>query len=719
MHTVFPGLSSPADLLALLPPLRDRICAGDDTHCLVERQRVLSELAPRIETVPMPERCATVLEELLQRVATPIETEDLILGRVVEGPVEAGADHLPSLPGFGSGGHLTPDYPKLLSTGLRGIAKEARRTAERLGTEEARQFCDHVQRCCDAICRFAQRYSEAALRAAEGCAEPRRSRLLLAARALEVAPAGPSPDFFSAIQAIWLVHLVLSCYVGARDFAFGRMDQYILPLYERGLADGSLCPDLALAYLAHFALKTKEITGTTTDNYRPKPVPCFASNQYVVVGGTSPEGTDRSNELSALILRAVSLAAVPQPMVNVRVAQRLSPRLRPAVQEALATCSSQVQFWNDSRVITGLRNLGLSAEEAHGYALTACNRADIPGACDFRAGDVFHNMAHWLLIALDGGTDPVSGEIRVPGLPGPERLRSLDEVLHSLSQVARELTAQSVSQRAALRAGGSETMHVESLLLGDCIARGRDAANGGLRHPAQYHFFGGVATVANSLVAIDELVFAQRRFGLPEFLAIVRNGFLGHEDLRHEIRTRLPKYGNGHRGADGLARRVCDIAQDALDQAPNPHGHLLTSGIYSLHCHINWGQELPATPDGRLRGEPISENQSPVHGTDREGLTALLASVAALPLERTTTGGLNVRLAGTPEPEMVPELVETFFALGGVHIGFTFVDRDTLLAAQARPDEFRTLCVRITGFSEYFVALSPEAQADVIARTEH
>lgn len=719
MHPSLETSTTTPSLLDLLPPLRDRIYAGNDTHSFVERQRVLADLAPTIQSVPMPQRCATVLEELLQRVSTPIETEDLILGRAVEGPLQAGDDYLPSLPGFGSSGHLTPDYPALLSKGLHGIAKESRQTAERLRTEEARQFHGHVQRCSDAICHFARRYSEAALHAAEGCEEPRRSRLLLAARALQVAPAGPAPDFFSALQAIGLVHLVLSCYVGARDFAFGRMDQYLLPLYEQGLVDGSLSPDLALAYLAHFAIKTKEITGTTTDNYRPKPVPCFASNQYVVVGGTSPEGIDQSNELSVLILRAVSLAAVPQPMVNVRVAGRLSSRLRPAIQEALATCSSQVQFWNDNRVITGLENLGLSAEEAHGYALTACNRADIAGAFDFRAGDVFHNMAHWLLVALNGGKDPVSGGMPVQGLRGPEQFRDLDDVLQSFAEVARRRIAQSVGERAALRAGGSDTMHVESLLLCDCVARGRDAANGGLRHPAQYHFFGGVATVADSLVAIAELVFEQRRFGLPEFLAIVRSGFLGHEDLRHEIKTRLPKYGNGHPGADGLARRVCDFAQDALEQAPNPHGHLLTSAIYSLHCHINWGHELPATPDGRLQGEPISENQSPVHGTDREGLTALLASVAALPLERTTTGGLNVKLAGTPVPEVVVELVETFFGLGGVHIGFTFVDRDTLLAAQARPEEFRTLCVRITGFSEYFVALSPDAQADVIARTEH
>ena len=129
---------------------------------------------------------------------------------------------------------------------------------------------------------------------------------------------------------------------------------------------------------------------------------------------------------------------------------------------------------------------------------------------------------------------------------------------------------------------------------------------------------------------------------------------------------------------------------------------------------------LPAaTPDGRLPGEPISENQSPVHGTDRAGVTALLRSVAGLPLERTPTGGLNLKLAFRPDPATALQLVESFFALGGIHLGFTFVDRATLLAAQARPAEFRSLCVRITGFSEFFTALSPAGQADIIARTEY
>lgn len=457
------------DLSTQLDRLRERIFAGDNTHCFVERQSVLAKLAPLPDTIPEKTRYATILERLLSSASTPIEPEDVILGRMVEGALPPGSDYHHALPGFGSAGHLTPDWPALLSRGLLAIAAEARDTAQRLGDDEARAFAENTTRCCEAITAFAQCYAASALAQAQQATAGRDEELIRAARALQAAPAGPAPDFFAALQAIWIVHLVLSCFIGARDFAFGRLDQYLLPLYRQGLAEGTLTPDLALAYLAHFLMKMKEITGTTTDTYHPKPVPCFASNQYVVLGGSSPEGRSQANELQA----------------------------------------------------------------------------------------------------------------------------------------------------------------------------------------------------------------------------------------------------------DALARRVCEIGLDALEAAPNPDGFLLLPSIYSLYCHIGWGQQLPATPDGRLPGEPISENQSPVHGTDRAGLTALLRSVARLPLGSTPMGGLNLRLAFRPEPETALQLLESFFALGGIHLGFTFVDRATLLAAQATPAEYRSLCVRITGFSEFFTALSPEGQADVIARTEY
>ncbi len=706
MSVLVPAAATVAadDLLALLAPLRARIYAGDDTHGFVEREQVIDRLAAEVEQMPLESRHATILETILAEVSTPIEPEDALLGRAVEGRLPDGLPYRVHLPGFNSAGHLTPDYPALLTKGLDQIAAEARATAARLGTDQARWFAASATRCCRAVVGFARRYADAADRAADTSAPARAARLRQVAEALRVSPAGPATTFVGALQAIWLVHFVMSCYVGSRDFAFGRLDQTLWPLYQQDLADGSLTRETALAWLAHFVIKTKEITGTATDNHRPKPIPSQASNQYVIVGGLTPAGQDAGNDLSALVLEAVALAQVPQPCVNVRLSPVTSPKLKRAVAQALPTCAPQVQFWNDARIIPALGAFGWSPAEAHDYALTACNRTNLAGVFDFTPSDAFHNCAEWLMAAL--------GE-------QPNALADLNAIVAAFGRVAGERLAAVVTERARWMQGDPRDFHFESLLLQNCVARGRDLNCGGLRERAQYHFFGGIATAANALAAIEQLVYTEHRFSLPEYLAIVADDFAGHEALRLEVVERLPKFGNDVESVDRLAVALCDLALDALAAAPNPDGYQLLPSIYSLHCHLGWGRSMPATPDGRRAGEPISENQSPTHGTDRAGVTALLRSVARLPFHRTPAGGLNVKLAGPVDPQVVLCLTESYFALGGLHIGYTFVDRETLAAAQVRPDEYRTLCVRVTGFSEYFTALSPEAQADVIARTEH
>jgi len=219
-------------------------------------------------------------------------------------------------------------------------------------------------------------------------------------------------------------------------------------------------------------------------------------------------------------------------------------------------------------------------------------------------------------------------------------------------------------------------------------------------------------------MVIDRLVFEERRYSLSELMAIVRNNFVGHEILRQEILNRIPRYGSGQEASDNLARRVSELAFDTLETVDNPDGNLLFPALYSLHHHINWGREMPATPNGRLAGDPLSENQSPTHGADNKGISGLFESVARLPHERAVMGGLNVKFGGKMPRKHFIAMLDVFFEMGCVQVGYTCVDRAMLLAAQSNPDQYRNLCVRITGFSEYFVSLSPEAQQDMIERTE-
>jgi formate C-acetyltransferase len=229
----------------------------------------------------------------------------------------------------------------------------------------------------------------------------------------------------------------------------------------------------------------------------------------------------------------------------------------------------------------------------------------------------------------------------------------------------------------------------------------------------------GIATVADSLAAIQQIVYNKKQFTLPDFMAIVRNNFDGHEQLRQEILHNCPHYGNNDDRADRWAVTVADLLFDVVVEVNGAPEYLIVPALYSLHLHFQLGDDFPATPDGRKKGDFLSENQSPTHGADRSGLTALLQSAAKLPNWRTLEGGLNVRLSGKVEPEHFISIMETFFDMGGQHLGVTVIDKEILLDAREYPENYEELCVRITGFSAYFNTLSPEGKQDIINRTDY
>lgn len=198
----------------------------------------------------------------------------------------------------------------------------------------------------------------------------------------------------------------------------------------------------------------------------------------------------------------------------------------------------------------------------------------------------------------------------------------------------------------------------------------------------------------------------------------MESSFEGFEALHREI-SKLPKYGNDDLRPDSLAREIGQRLLDALDCIPTDPGVILYGSFYSLLGHQNLGKRLPATPDGRRAGQPLSENQSPAYGADEKGLTALLQSVAHLPFDRAASGTLNIRLSPRTPPEKIAALITSFFHQGGAILGLSFADRATLEDALKNPHLHQTLYVRMYGFSEFFTALPRNEQLEVIARTEY
>ncbi len=218
-------------------------------------------------------------------------------------------------------------------------------------------------------------------------------------------------------------------------------------------------------------------------------------------------------------------------------------------------------------------------------------------------------------------------------------------------------------------------------------------------------------------MVIDKLVFKEKRYTYTEFMDIVKNNFENNEELRQEI-LGYTKFGNDTEN-DKYTALAGKTFLDAADSVKLKDNHYIASGFYSLERDNVWANKLGATPDGRKSGQPFSENQSPTYGADRNGITALLKSISKLPLDRTVTGGLNLTFSQRMSPEILQALVVSYFNMGGFHIGISIIDRAMLKDAMQNPDKYKTLTVRLYGFSEYFTSLPEWQQIAVLNRTEY
>jgi formate C-acetyltransferase len=339
----------------------------------------------------------------------------------------------------------------------------------------------------------------------------------------------------------------------------------------------------------------------------------------------------------------------------------------------------------------------------------------------------WHGLPKYLELALNDGVDPATGSRSGPATGAAERLETMAALLEALRLQIRGALEQERAQYPPLTeeelARCSFTL--ESVFLEDCIENGREWRLGGTRYWHKSQHGSGIATVADSLAAIRQLVYEAGEMDLARLRDILNRDFEGEEPLRLRLRTRMPKFGNDDTRVDELAALVADLFCDEVVRCNQvPHSIRFWPEIYSYHNNRWMGSQLGATADGRHRGESISENQSPSPGADLRGATACLRSLARLPLHRTPGGGTNLRLhpsgiEGETGLEALSNLMKTYFGLGGQHLQVNLVEAETLRAAQRDPEHYRDLSVRVVGYSAYFVTLAPNVQEDLIRRTEH
>lgn len=717
--------------------LKTRLFEMDDRAIFLSRMEILKACGDRYRDETAGIKFGHTLQAMLSRIDVVIEEDDLIVGRAPEVVPDAEEERWFQehsrdcfyVPWFWTSGHLTLSWERLLNEGLIGIRQRAQAHLDRLtGRDGAslskRDFLQGALLCCDAIAHFAERYADAALSLARETPPGRRKReLMRIAEICRRVPEQPARTLHEAVQSVWLIDLILHTVVGARDFTPGRMDQYLYPLYERDLAAGRIRPDEALELIESFYIKCSEIIGFADQENARKRSLCQDSVQYVVLGGQTADGRDATNPLSFICLKAGYLL-LKQPTIKVRYFEGMDDGFWLEACR-LACAGGSIGFYNDGVEIPAFLSVGVDLEDARGYSHYGCCNANVPGK-EGSLMERWHSVPKFLELVMNSCFDPVEGEQVGPQTGDADAFGSIDHLMDALRlQIRHTMEAEREAYPPLPEADDRYSFTLESIFLEDCIENGREWRLGGTKYWHKTQHASGMATAVDSLAAIQTVVFEAGDLTLGALRDILNADFEGYESLRLRLRNRCPKYGNDDDGADALARQIADIFCDEVVRCNEvPHAVRFWPEIYSYHNNRALGAQLGATPDGRKRGESISENQSPSYGMDLKGVTACLKSIAKLPLDRTPGGGTNLKLHPTSvrgESGLVSlsDLMKTYFELGGQHLQLNIIDGAMLREAQERPEEFRTLSVRVVGYSAYFSTLSKRVQDDLIARTEH
>ncbi|MDO9512877.1 MAG: glycyl radical protein [Bacteroidales bacterium] len=556
--------------------------------------------------------------------------------------------------------------------------------------------------------------------------DDRKKELLKIAAICRWVPAHAPRTMHEAIQYYWFVHLGVISELNPWDsFNPGRLDQHLLPFYNGDLASGRLTKESALELLQAFWIKF---------NNHPAPpkigVTAEESNTYtdfslINLGGLKPDGSDAVNELSFLILDVIEEMRLLQPSSMIQVSRKNPDNFIHRALKIIKTGYGQPSIFNTDGIIQQLTRLGKQIQDARKGGASGCVESGAFGTESYVLTGYF-NLPKVLEITLYNGIDPLSG-IKIGLETGnPYLFKSMDEVMAAFKLQLQFFIDIKIKGNNIIEKLFSHHLPVPflSLLIDDCIQKGRDYNSGGARYNTLYIQGVGLGSITDSLAAIRYHVFETARYTFTDILNALKVNFKAYEEMRNELIYYSPKWGNDNDEADQFAVQVFEAFYEAVDNRPSPKGAKHRINMLPTTCHIYFGKKTSALPDGRLAGTPLSEGISPVQGSDTQGPTAVLKSAAKI--DQLRTGGTLLNQKFSPsffEKEdgikAITALVRTYFRMDGHHIQFNVVNVDTLRDAQKHPEKYRDLIVRVAGYSDYFNDLGKDLQDEIIHRTEH
>ncbi|MBC7236449.1 MAG: hypothetical protein H5T69_11470 [Chloroflexi bacterium] len=683
-------------------------------------------------------RRAQATADTLRGLTPQIDADELFAGKFSSRPLsaeeraelaawrEGPARALPLV--LGQRAHMAIDYERLLRLGLAGIRQQIAVYRSRLDLARAEDLeRDAFYRAClialDGLGELAHRYASHARSLATAEPDPAwRQELETIAAILDRVPERPAETFREALQAIHLVTFALCAGQRMLLFQYGRPDRYLLPYYRRDLAAGRLTPDEAQELI--------DVLCLMLSRYTPRGLAVG-----LMIGGRDGSGMDVSNELTRLFLESIAHTRLAYPSIGLCWNEDTPEEIQTRACELLAQGLTHPAIFNDEVITRGLMNAGLPPAEACLYIQSTCVEITPIASSNVYVASPYINLVQLLHDLL--GVPPLPGAVYRQGPAGGGALHykgvgqiasvnTFEELLSAyearLAEAIRLAVAdENTCQVTRYYHGGFPLL---SCFVNDCLARGLDIDQGGARYNWVEPSFVGLANVVDALAAIRRLVYEEGRLTLEELAEALRNDLAHDEPLRLLLLHGAPKYGNDDDRVDVLACRLTEAIVRECGRYRTFLGGAFHPGFFCWVMHERLGAVTAASADGRRAGAALGDGSGPAQGRERHGPTAAILS--ATKWEHTPMlGGIAVNLRFTRSrrrAEFVTglrSLVNTFIRRGGFELQVNVVDTETLKEAQKNPEAYRDLVVRIGGYSDYFVGLSPRMQEEIILRTEH
>lgn len=579
----------------------------------------------------------------------------------------------------------------------------------------------------DAMIVFARRHARKLKQLArEETGTQRKEELEKMAEICRHIPANPPRNFHEALQYYWFVHLGVITELNPWDsFNPGRLDQHLYPFYKRELEQGTLTEEAARELLQAFWVKFNNHPAPPKMGVTAKESNTYTDFCLINVGGVTRDGADAVNDLSYIILDVIEEMRILQPSSMVQVSKKSPDRFLKRALKIVKTGFGQPSIFNTDAIIQELTRQGKSIEDARNGGASGCVESGAFGVESYILSGYF-NLVKVLEITLHNGTDPRTG--RKIGIETGKagEFKTFQELMEAYKRQLHHFVDIKIKGNRIISSIYAKYMPVPylSILIDDCIQNGKDYNNGGARYKTNYLQGVGIGTLTDSAAALKYNVFDKKNITLPELMKVLDADFDGNESIRNMLLNDTPKYGNDNDYADDIMKILFDYYYQAVNGRPAGGGGVHRINMLPTTCHVYFGSKIGALPDGRKARMPLSEGISPVQGADRNGPTSVIKSAGKM--DHIKTGGtlLNQKfMPGILKDDAgltrLLHLVRSYFKMDGHHMQFNVVDAATLKDAQKYPDKYRTLIVRVAGYSDYFVDLTPELQEEIIHRTEH